>query len=90
MKFHKGTLARIFIDVDYKRVFPKAPTVFEAVKATKELYIQEVEFLAFLTYLKRHIRRNGSGSNLRILLSVMTVPVTVKGTVTTELTIPEL
>jgi len=46
-KVHRGSLARIFRDVDYKRIFPEASTVFEAVKATKELYPVGEEFMAF-------------------------------------------
>jgi len=46
-KVHKGSLARIFKDVDYKRIFPEASTVFEAVKATRELYPDADEFMAF-------------------------------------------
>lgn len=46
-KVHRGTLARIFKDVDYKRVFPEASTVFEAVKKTRELCPNEEEFMAF-------------------------------------------
>jgi len=46
-KVHRGTLARIFLKVDYKRIFPEASTVFEAVKAAKELYPNAEEFMAF-------------------------------------------
>ena len=46
-KVHRGSLARIFKDVDYKRVFPEASTVFEAVKATRGLYPDADEFMAF-------------------------------------------
>jgi ASC-1-like (ASCH) protein len=46
-KIHRGTLARILLKVDYRRIFPKASTVFEAVKATKELYPEAKEFMAF-------------------------------------------
>lgn len=46
-KIHRGTLARIFKEVDYKRVFPEASTVFEAVKTTRKLYSDEEEFMAF-------------------------------------------
>ena len=46
-KVHRGTLARIFKDVDYKRVFPEASTIFEAVKMVKELYPSKDEFMAF-------------------------------------------
>ena len=44
---HRGTLARIFLDVDYKRVFPEASTVFQAVKAAIEIYPGAEEFMAF-------------------------------------------
>lgn len=46
-KIHKGSLARIFLDVNYKRVFPEATTILEAVKATKEIYQDSKEFVAF-------------------------------------------
>lgn len=46
-KVHRGSLARIFKDVNYKRIFPEASTVFEAVRATRELYPDADEFMAF-------------------------------------------
>lgn len=46
-KIHKGSLARIFLDINYKRIFPEATTMFEAVKTTKELYPCTDEFMAF-------------------------------------------
>ena len=46
-KVHRGTLARIFLTVDYKRIFPGASTVFDAVKSIKELYPNAEEFMAF-------------------------------------------
>ena len=46
-KVHRGTLARIFLEVDYKRIFPEASTVFEAVKSTKQIYPDADEFMAF-------------------------------------------
>ena len=46
-KVHRGSLARIFMDVNYKRIFPEASTVFKAVKATRELYPYAEEFMAF-------------------------------------------
>jgi len=46
-KVHRGTLARIFLKVDYKRVFPKASTVFQVVKKTKQIYPDAEEFMAF-------------------------------------------
>ena len=44
---HRGPLARIFLNVDYKRVFPEASTVFKAVKAAVEIYPSAEEFMAF-------------------------------------------
>ena len=46
-KIHRGTLARIFKDVDYKRIFPEASTMFEAAESTKELYPKAEQFIAF-------------------------------------------
>ena len=46
-KVHRGTLARIFLEVDYKRIFPEASTVFEAVKSTTQIYPDADEFMAF-------------------------------------------
>ncbi len=46
-KVHKGSLARIFLDISYRRVYPAAATVFEAVKITRKLYPDEKEFMAF-------------------------------------------
>ena len=46
-KIHRGTLARIFKDADYKRIFPEASTVFKAVKATKKLYPKAEELMSF-------------------------------------------
>ena len=44
---HKGSLARIFTDVDYKRIFPEAKTIFKAAGVTREIYPQDIEFMAF-------------------------------------------
>jgi ASC-1-like (ASCH) protein len=46
-EIHKGSLARIFIDVDYKRIFPEAKTIFKAVGATRRIYPRDIEFMAF-------------------------------------------
>ena len=46
-KVHRGTLARIFLEIDYKRTFPETSTVFEAVQATRELYPEAEKFMAF-------------------------------------------
>lgn len=47
IKVHRGSLARIFKDINYKRMFLEASTIFEAVKATRELYPEAKEFMAF-------------------------------------------
>lgn len=47
VKIHKGSLARIFRDVDYKRIFPEAKTIFEARKKAREIYPEDKEFMAF-------------------------------------------
>ena len=46
-KVHRGSLDRIFEDVDYRRIFPQASTVSDAVKAARELYPDAEEFMAF-------------------------------------------
>lgn len=46
-KFHRGSLARVFKDVSYKRIFPEASTVFEALRATRDLYPKAKEFMGF-------------------------------------------
>lgn len=46
-RIHRGSLARIFHDVDYKRIFPEAKTVFEARNQVKKLYPDDEEFMAF-------------------------------------------
>jgi len=46
-KVHKGSLSRIFEDVDYKRIFSEAQTVSEAEKATRQIYPDAEEFMAF-------------------------------------------
>lgn len=42
-----GSLARIFMDVHYRRVFPQALTVFEAVQLTGKRIPNERMFMAF-------------------------------------------
>ncbi len=44
---HCGGLARIFLRVDYKRVFPRALTVFDAVRLAKKLIPYQREYVAF-------------------------------------------
>ena len=46
-KIHRGSLARIFKEIDYKRIFPEALTMFRAVHSTIELYPKAKEFMAF-------------------------------------------
>ena len=46
-RIHRGSLARILKDVDYKRAFPEAKIIFEAVFETRKIYPQEEEFMAF-------------------------------------------
>jgi ASC-1-like (ASCH) protein len=46
-KIHRGSLARIFMDINYKRIFPEAATMFRAVHSIRELYPKAKEFMAF-------------------------------------------
>ena len=46
-KIHKGTLARVFLKIDYQRMFPEASNILEAVKAAKKIYPETEEFIAF-------------------------------------------
>ncbi len=43
----RGSLARIFLECDYKRIFPNATTVFEAVEIIRKIYPNSKEFMAF-------------------------------------------
>ena len=43
----KGSLDKILEEVNYKRIFPQASTMHEAVKAAREIYPDTNEFLAF-------------------------------------------
>ena len=47
VKIHRGSLARILRDIDYKRIFPSARTIFEANRMTREIYPEDKEFMAF-------------------------------------------
>jgi len=47
VKIHRGSLAKILRDVDYKRIFPDAKTIFEANTMTREIYPEDKEFVAF-------------------------------------------
>ena len=47
VKIHRGSLARILKDVNYKRIFPDAKTIFEANGMVREIYPEDKEFMAF-------------------------------------------
>ena len=47
MKIHRGSLARILKDVNYKRIFPDVSTIFEASRKAREIYPEDKEFMAF-------------------------------------------
>jgi len=47
VKIHRGSLARILKDLDYKRIFPNAKTIFEANRMAREIYPEDNEFMAF-------------------------------------------
>ena len=47
VKIHRGSLARILKDIDYKRIFPNAKTIFEANRMAREIYPEDEEFMAF-------------------------------------------
>ena len=47
VRIHRGSLAKILRDVDYKRIFPNAKTIFEANRMTREIYPEDEEFIAF-------------------------------------------
>ena len=47
VKIHGGSLAKILRDVDYKRIFPNAKTIFKANKMAREIYPEDEEFMAF-------------------------------------------
>lgn len=46
-RIYRGSLARIFKDVHYRRIVPEASTVFDAVKMVTELYPLAEDFVAF-------------------------------------------
>ena len=46
-KVHRGSLARVFKDVNYKRMFSEASNIFGAVKETRKIYPEAKEFMAF-------------------------------------------
>ena len=47
VKIHRGSLARIFKDIEYKRIYPNAKTIFEANRMTRDIYPEDTEFMAF-------------------------------------------
>jgi len=47
VRIHRGSLARILKDLDYKRIFPDAETIFEANRMTRKIYSEDKEFMAF-------------------------------------------
>jgi len=47
VKIHRGSLARILKDIDYKRIFTNAKTIFEANRIVREIYPEDEEFMAF-------------------------------------------
>lgn len=44
---HHGGLARIFMDINYKRIFPQASNIFEAVRLTRKRIPLEQQYVAF-------------------------------------------
>ena len=47
LKVHTGSLARVLLSVNYRRIFPDARTIFEANKLAREIYREDREFMAF-------------------------------------------
>jgi len=47
VQVHKGSLARILMDINYKRIFPDAKNIFEANRKAREIYPEDKEFMAF-------------------------------------------
>jgi len=47
MKVHRGSLARILMNTNYKRIFPDARHIFEANRMAREIYPEDTEFMAF-------------------------------------------
>ena len=47
VRIHRGSLARILKDLDYKRIFPNAETIFEANRMAREIYPEDKEFMAY-------------------------------------------
>jgi len=47
VKIHRGSLARILKDINYKRIFPDAKTIFEVNRMVREIHPEDKEFMAF-------------------------------------------
>ena len=47
VKVHRGSLAKIFWNINYKRIFPEASTIFDAAKKVKAIYQDDNIFMAF-------------------------------------------
>jgi len=47
LKVHTGSLARMLLNVNYRRIFPDARTIFEANRLAREIYREDKEFMAF-------------------------------------------
>ena len=47
LKIHRGSLARILKDINYKRIFPDAKNISEASRMAREIYPEDREFMAF-------------------------------------------
>ena len=47
VEIHRGSLARILKDINYKRIFPDAKTIFEASRMAREIHSEDEEFMAF-------------------------------------------
>ena len=47
VKLHRGSLAKILRDIDYKRIFPNAKTIFGASRMARQIYPEDKEFMTF-------------------------------------------
>jgi hypothetical protein len=47
LEIHRGSLARIFVDVNFKRIFPDAKDIIEARKKARKIYPKDEEFMVF-------------------------------------------
>jgi ASC-1-like (ASCH) protein len=46
-RIYRGSLAKIFLKCDYRKILPDAESVLEAVQTIKELYPTSKQFMAF-------------------------------------------